>query len=194
MDPKPSRDPDTPVPAPGTTHPVSVTENATGEQVATRPVARQCATCGGPIQLRDTGRPPTYCSNACRQKAWALRGAERALGTPADTRPAVVHEILERTTVRTVARTRTVYALYSTTPSPASAAPHAERGVPGRARDWIEQLAALTAQLRDPASPLARDHFDHRRLYTALEEAFAAVVDAHPGGRAGLLGRRPGGR
>ena len=29
-----------------------------------------CPQCGGPIEHRELGRPATYCSTACRQKAW----------------------------------------------------------------------------------------------------------------------------
>lgn len=162
-----------------------MTETVGADQVVERPLARQCAACGGPIELRDTGRPPTYCSNACRQKAWALRAAERALGTPADTRPTVVREVVERATVGTQVRTRTQYQYLTPARPPAAGADD----VPNRAREWTEQLAALADQLRDPDSTLAREHWQHRRLYDGLVAAMAALGQAHPGGLDRLAGR-----
>ncbi len=35
-----------------------------------RRAATTCGWCGGPIQPKDRGRIPTWCSPACRQRAW----------------------------------------------------------------------------------------------------------------------------
>jgi hypothetical protein len=105
----------------------------------------------------------------------ALHAAERALGIPADTRPAVVREVVERTTVRTT--TRLVPSLSPSWSAPTSAAPGADTNAgagPLRAQAREQQLAVLLAQLRDSDGVLAREHWHHRRLY----EALAAVVHA----------------
>lgn len=54
--------------------------------------------------------------------------------------------------------------------------------MPDRARDWATLLGTLTAQLRDPSSPLAREHYDHHHLHTALTAVLAALDTARPGG------------
>ena len=36
------------------------------------------------VSSRPAGRPPVYCSATCRQRRWALRQAEQALGTEAE--------------------------------------------------------------------------------------------------------------
>jgi hypothetical protein len=39
--------------------------------------ARHCAECGALLRLRATGRPPTYCGAACRQRARRRRVAAK---------------------------------------------------------------------------------------------------------------------
>ena len=34
-----------------------------------------CPICDGPVQIRATGRPPTYCGKICRQTAYRARQA-----------------------------------------------------------------------------------------------------------------------
>ncbi len=41
------------------------------------PGARYCAECGARLRLQATGRPPTYCGAACRQRARRRRAASR---------------------------------------------------------------------------------------------------------------------
>jgi hypothetical protein len=43
-------------------------------------------------------------------------------------------------------------------------------------------LAQLVAQLDDPASPVAREHWHHLRLFAVLADAANALDRAHPGG------------
>lgn len=43
---------------------------------------RPCSVCGGPIVQAGTGRPPTYCSAACRQKAFRRKRKAAALAAP----------------------------------------------------------------------------------------------------------------
>jgi hypothetical protein len=151
-------------------------DESTSERVRERVVSRECAACGQPVVYAGRGRPGRYCSAACRQHGWALRKAEQQLTTGADPRPRVVREVVERTTERVVVRRAPVtsYAV----PVRASAAPAA----PVRPRDWVRLLGELEGQLGDPAHPLARQHWDHPRLYAALVRAVTALGQAHPGG------------
>ena len=73
-----------------------------------------------------------------------------------------------------------------TVPAPAGPAAAA----PQRARDWVALLAELAGQLGDPAHPVVRAHWDHKRLYAALEHAVTTLGAAHPGGPDQLTGRR----
>ena len=144
------------------------------ERVVERVLERGCAGCGTPMPYRGTGRRPRYCRAACRKRAWALRHAEQALGTPGDTRPTVVREVVERVIERIV-EPRVRNGALVVNPSPPVTAP-----------DWQAQLAILAAQLRDPAHLIASEHWHHRRLLRALTEVVQALDAAHPGG----LGRR----
>ena len=45
-------------------------------QGARPPVANRCPACHAVVARRDTGRPPTYCSDACRNRAWRHRRAD----------------------------------------------------------------------------------------------------------------------
>lgn len=138
------------------------------EQVSERVIGRGCAGCPKSVTYSGRGRPPRYCSPACRQRAWALRQAEQALGTPADPRPAVVREVVERVVVREV--------------EPRVAAAAASTGTPSRSRDWENALEVLAAQLDDADHPLAREHWRHGRLLVALDRVRRALDAAHPGG------------
>jgi hypothetical protein len=40
-----------------------------------RDAATNCGWCGGPIQLKPTGRIPKWCSASCRQRAWEQKRA-----------------------------------------------------------------------------------------------------------------------
>ncbi|MFF2848787.1 TetR/AcrR family transcriptional regulator [Streptomyces sp. NPDC058001] len=41
-----------------------------------------CEVCGNPVDRNPAGRPRTYCSRACRQRAYRLRGAADPQGNP----------------------------------------------------------------------------------------------------------------
>lgn len=150
-------------------------------RVRERVVSRECAACGRSVVYAGRGRPGRYCSAACRQRAWALRHAQQQLATGADPRPRVVREVVERTTERVVVR-----------PAPVTsyAVPGRAPTAPVRARDWVAVLGELERQLGDPAHSLARQHWDHPRLYTALLHAVTALGQAHPGGLDQLTGQR----
>ena len=148
-----------------------------GERATERLVERSCACCGRTVTYAGRGRWPRYCGGACRQRAWALRAAERTLGTPADPRPEVVREVVEKVVERTVeARVRVGGPASVPTPT----------WVPG----WEAQLAVLAAQLRDQAHPVAREHWRHARLLAALDQVLHALDAAHPGGLRQLDRRR----
>lgn len=163
-----------PKPAPAAPDPVAAVRR---ERVVERVVERSCAGCSRTVIYGGRGRRPRYCSAACRQRAWALRQAERALGTSADPRPAVVREVVERVVERTVeARVRD--GAPATVPTPT--------WVPG----WEAQLEVLVVQLRDEAHPVAREHWRHARLLAALDQVLQALDAAHPGGLRQLDRRR----
>ncbi len=134
---------------------------ADGAVLGERVIERDCPTCGRSVRATGKGRPAIYCSPGCRHLAWEMRRAEKVLGTPADTRPTVVREVVERVVLAA--------------PDPATAAATEARG-------WVRVLGHLSAQLAQPATPLAREHWQHRRLYRALIEALDHLDAAHPGG------------
>lgn len=148
------------------------------ETVTERVMETVCPACGTTVVPSGRGRPARYCSQACRQKAWALRAAERALGTAADRRPTVIRDVIDRHTERVIERKAAVteWAVAvnrSSTP-----------GVPAPtdARGWVTLLTELAGQLADANSPVAAQHFNHARLEQALRRAYEALNAAHPGG------------
>lgn len=145
-----------------------------------RLVSRGCAGCGTTITYSGVGRRPRYCWAACRQRVWALRTAEKRLGTTADPRPAVVREVVERV-VRIAPPSLTQSYLDAKEAAERAAAAAAPR-VPNTGRDWTLLLTALTDQLADDKHQVAREHWHHERLHTALMTALAALDGAHPGG------------
>jgi hypothetical protein len=86
------------------------------EQAERRLTATMCG-CGGPIELKDRGRIPKWCSAACRQRAWEQSRAA------ASGRAAV--EIVERRIEVPV-------------PQPAPRPRH---------REWVDVMRELVAQL-----------------------------------------------
>lgn len=151
-------------------------------RVSEHVVERECEACGTRFEPVGHGRPPKYCSDACRQRAWALRQAARKLGQ-GDPRPAVVREVVERETV--VVRAR---------PAPVSRLSMAAMVVePTTGRHWVEMLEHLAEQLQDPGHVTAKNHWDHPKLYDALVHAMAALGRAHPGGL-DQLSSKPGRR
>jgi hypothetical protein len=138
-----------------------------------RVVVRECAGCGREFRPARRGRPARYCSAACRQRGWALRQAERALGTSTDRRPTVVREVVER--VLQPERVAPVA-------GPAISDDAASRSVPQCAREWVQLLEQLAVQLGDESSPVAREHWHHRRLHDQLSRMHVLLAAAHPGG------------
>jgi hypothetical protein len=90
-----------------------------------------------------------------------------------DTEP--FERVMERTVRRTVVRP---VPIAGWVPPSATAAPPASAS----ARAWVELLGELGAQLADDRSPVAREHWQHRRLYDSL------VCGDGVGGRAHLCG------
>jgi hypothetical protein len=54
----------------------------------------------------------------------------------------------------------------------------------------VHVLEQLVAQLDESSSPVARQHWDHQRLFDALADALGALDRAHPGGLDQLGGGR----
>lgn len=61
-----------------------------------REAAKTCGWCGGPIEIKPTGRIPKWCSAACRQRAWEQSRAA-ASGRAAVT---IVERVVEVPAVR----------------------------------------------------------------------------------------------
>jgi hypothetical protein len=147
------------------------------ETVTERVVETTCPACGVTVvPTEGPGRPARYCSAACRQKAWALRTAERALGTKADRRPTVIRDVVDRHTERVIERKAPVtdWAVAVRSSSTSSA--------PTDARGWVTLLTELAGQLADSNSVVAAQHFNHARIAQALQRAWDALDAAHPGG------------
>jgi hypothetical protein len=134
----------------------------TGRRITEAAVTRTCAWCGDEMTLTQrTGRPRRYCSKSCRNRASELRTAVPRLALQlAAGRVAAgpVREVVERTVSLT------------------------EPLIPVDAHGWAAALTELARQLGDPGSKTAREHWQHRRLLTALTEAVTALDRAHPGG------------
>lgn len=73
-------------------------ESAALPAAARRCAAQLCGWCGGPIEVKARGRIPSWCSPACRQRAWeqsraaasglaAVRIVERAVQVDAELLP-----------------------------------------------------------------------------------------------------------
>lgn len=178
------------VPPAGAAEPVATGSQTRQVVVEERVLERECTACGEVFRPARRGRPAVYCSAACRQRGWALRQAEQALGTAADRRPEVVREVVERV----LQPERLVLVPVPAEPAAASASSSAAAagadGVPVRSRGWVQLLAQLVTQLDDSSSPVAREHWHHLRLFDALADALAAMDRAHPGGLDELEGRR----
>ena len=143
------------------------------EQVSEVVTERTCAWCGEVMTLtQHTGRPRQYCSKSCRNRASELRTIAPRLSRDlaagrVTTGP--VREIVERTvTITDTAPPRTVVV----------------QRAPGNSKQWQEELRSLAVQLLDPRSNTAREHWQHNRLLTALQDVLAALNHAHPGGLA----------
>ena len=143
---------------PGMSEPVRIVRERVRE--------RDCEMCAQRFTVGAKGRIPSYCSPACRQRAWALRRAGETLGR-GDPRPQVVREVVDR-----------VEQVFTETPT--------EGFWPSRARPWAEGLDQLAAQLTNPRSPLHREHWQHRRLNASLIRVLTALDQATPGGLANL--------
>lgn len=155
-------------------------EKVIRETVTERVVETTCPGCGATVRpAPGPGRPQRYCSAACRQRAWALREAERRLGTGRDRRPTVVRDVVDRHTERVIERTKPVtsYAVRV-----GDAPTFDQNAAPANARGWMMLLATLEQQLADPGSQVSREHFHHRRLAAALDNAYRALGRATPGG------------
>lgn len=122
-----------------------------------RVVRRSCSRpgCGESFTPAARGRRHLYCSGSCRQQAYALRRAQGQIDAGEAAPPTVLRETV-----------------CEVLPPEATA------------RQWLELLGALTDQLEDSTTPLAREHWQHARLLGALQRAAAALGAAHPGGLA----------
>jgi hypothetical protein len=123
-------------------------------------IARTCAWCGREMAITQrTGRPRRYCSKNCRNRASEARTTAPRLAMQLSAgrlATAPVREVVERTVTEPV--------------------------VPGDAHGWVTALGELARQLADPATKTSREHWQHRRILTALAQATAALDRAHPGG------------
>lgn len=96
--------------------------------------SRTCAWCRNPVPYSGRGRPPTYCSKSCRNRAWEVRSAEARL------RRDIAADVLRTEPVREVIReTRFIAA------PPEDTEPLA----PATARAWLAELEELARQVRE---------------------------------------------
>ncbi|MEO7888464.1 MAG: hypothetical protein ABIW19_00505 [Vicinamibacterales bacterium] len=58
-------------------------------------VRQQCEGCGRTFVPSGVGRPRKYCTDACRQRVWALRAAARMLQAGAGPWPTTVERVVE---------------------------------------------------------------------------------------------------
>ncbi|MDP9848138.1 hypothetical protein [Streptosporangium lutulentum] len=136
-------------------------------------LGRSCGWCRQHVSYSGRGRPASYCSKSCRNRAWEVRSAEARLQRDIATgavRTGPVREVIRETVVQT----RLV-------PEPA-AQPRVETTtvVPATANAWRVHLDELTRQLRE--GELGRQHWHHEKLYRALIDVVAALGEAYPGG------------
>lgn len=131
-------------------------------------VKQQCEQCGQWFEPTGLGRPPKYCTDACRQRAWALRTAARALQAEQDPRPKVVERVVQVEVKRPI-------------PAEPAAVP-LHQAVPVDVDGWLYMLARLREQLEDDRGKLAHEHWKHRALFDGIVLASTALGHAHPGG------------
>jgi len=139
--------------------------------VRRRPGDRTCAWCGAVITYKGTGRPPSYCCKAHRNRAWEVRTAQARLERDitagrASTGP--VREIV-----------REVVTVTRAVPGPPV--------IPSAAADWTVYLEELARQIRD--GRIGQQHWYHARIMTALEHIAAAIDARYPGGLAAMRRR-----
>ena len=134
--------------------------------VVERLVSRTCGWCGIAMPYSGKGRPPSFCCKAHRNRAWEVRSAVARQSAAQDVDAASagpVREVVERTTI--VEKPVVV-------PGPPAA--------PVSAEEWCALLNQLAAQLR--TGKVGREHWKHRKLFSALMDAYTALDRAHPGG------------
>ncbi|GGK94045.1 hypothetical protein Ppa06_70010 [Planomonospora parontospora subsp. parontospora] len=129
---------------------------------------RTCAWCGQYVAYSGRGRPASYCSKSCRNRAWEVRSAEARLQR--DIAAGALRTEPVRETIREIVTENTIV-VRRTKPDPI---------VPTAARQWIDVLAELREQLR--TGELGRKHWQHAKLYDALADVVTALGEAHPGG------------
>ncbi|WP_440072257.1 hypothetical protein [Streptosporangium sp. OZ121] len=148
-------------------------------RVEERLEGRSCGWCSVFVAYSGRGRPPSYCSKSCRNRAWEVRTAEARLQrdiVAGTARSEPVREVIRQTVVQT-------------RPAP----PPAEQSAPAvsTAAGWMTLLQELTEQLRE--GELGRQHWHHEKLYRRLTEVAATLGEAYPGGM-GHLQRNAGRR
>ncbi|GAB3154929.1 hypothetical protein [Microbispora hainanensis] len=132
--------------------------------------SRTCAWCGTAVPYSGRGRPASYCSKSCRNRAWEVRTAEARLQRDIATgalRAEPVREVIRETVTRTQ--------IITARPEPA-----AWPVVPTTAREWLAHLGALADQVRE--GELSRQHWHHVKLYNALLGVLVDLGEAYPGG------------
>lgn len=166
------------------------------ERVSERPVARECAWCGTPIELKPRAQHQRYCGRSCRQRAYEVRTAaarqeaDRAAGTAREDGP--VREVVEKVTVRTVRPRRAVpWPLDPYRPRPHPALVVEERVIevpivaePTSAREAADFMTLTAVAISDGTIGV----YDHKRVYQGVKRLLAAFDKTHPGGLERLMG------
>lgn len=132
-----------------------VSRSGRGRAVAERVISRECARpgCGRSFQPARRGPQQAYCSATCRSQAYALRRARASIDAGQAEPPTVLRDTVQQVI-----------------------APNAT------AREWLYLLGLLAEQLEVTDSAIAREHWQHHKLLTALQRAARNLDAAHPGG------------
>lgn len=128
--------------------PIVVATGVTGS--ATRRVPGQslaCGWCGTLMPLKRTGRPPKWCSDACRHRAWEQQRAAAS----GESAVRIVDRYIE-------VGPDTGHAAANSPPSPGS---------------WADSITSLAQALADPAVTFRRTELDY--IEAALVVAFDAM-------------------
>jgi hypothetical protein len=145
----------------------------------------RCPICNGPVKIRATGRPPTYCGKICRQTAYRARQAAAAAVANAE------HLRRDLTALQDALgrAARAVNGAFQRMPGPGT--PGAQELVTGWEADVVCQAQAAIDLLRR-ASGLAAGHCRAAADYEAAQTVLRRGGLTRPGGDetpAGSVGR-----
>jgi hypothetical protein len=137
--------------------------------------AVRCPVCDGPVKIRATGRPPTYCGKACRQTAYRARQAAAAAAASAQR----LRQDLTVLQDAFLQAARAMNGAFQRMPAPGT--PGAQELVTGWEDDVACQAGVAMLLLRRVAG-LAAGHSRAAADYEAAQTVLRRVGLARPGG------------